>query len=438
MTKQRDKMTKFPYIVGLDEVEADKAHISGGKFAGLVALKPLIEKYNAEYGLKLAIPQTFAITLDAFERYNLEYDSVPDELVNQAMQCAVKLGGNVAVRSSADVEDKGGKTYSGQFDSVLNVKNKAQMRDALNQVYASAKTVENAKMGIILQSMIDMPQMAGVAYSESWYGDPFVVINYVENELADELVAHGGNNGHLFAVSKPLFDKEHKMVRLNLATLDNPEYKMFFYKNIHIDSPEEATAKDREDYRNQFIIAALAMQLEQDLGHQVDMEFAISADGKINILQQRPYLLPRFYKRTIDSNTTTYFSFEKPFIDGYVGFVNVNHPWGAKEKYDINIWKTKEAVHIYTKDSVGVRRAFMGFRESSPFAADYSHCGNMEREQLDFSEMETWGRSKDFEHIKEGDYMWVNLLTGEFNVHPKEKKFEIDFTKMLIKNALKR
>jgi hypothetical protein len=52
--------------------------------------------------------------------------------------------------------------------------------------------------------------------------------------------------------------------------------------------------------------------------------------------------------------------------------------------------------------------------------------------------METWGRSKDFEHIKEGDYMWVNLLTGEFNVHPKEKKFEIDFTKMLIKNALKR
>lgn len=431
-------MTKFPYILSLEDADIQNADIGGGKFAGLAALKPLIDKYNTEYNLNLKVPQTFAITLDAFERYDLKFSEVPDELVNQAMQCAVKLGGNVAVRSSADVEDKGGKTYSGQFDSVLNVKTKAQMREALNQVYASAKNVKDAKMGIILQSMIEVPKMAGVAYSESWYGDPFVVINYVENELADKLVAHGGKNGHLFAVSKPLFDQNHKMVRLNLRTLNDLQYKMLFYKNIYISSPQEVTDADRQNYRNQFVIAALTMQLEQDLGYPVDMEFALSADGKLNVLQQRPYLLPKFYKREINDYTRTFFSLEKPFIDGHVGFVAAPHPWTANEKYDINIWKSGERVSIYTKDSVGVRHAFMGFRESSPFAADYSHCGNMAREHLDFSEMETWGRAKDFDHIKEGDYMWVDLTSGAFSVCPKEKQWEIDFSKRLIQDALKK
>ena len=66
----------------------------------------------------------------------------------------------------------------------------------------------------------------------------------------------------------------------------------------------------------------------------------------------------------------------------------------------------------------------MGFRESTPFGVEYNHCGNMQRENLDFREMETFGRVKDFGHIKEGDYVKVNLITGDI-LHIAQKDRDI-------------
>ena len=40
----------------------------------------------------------------------------------------------------------------------------------------------------------------------------------------------------------------------------------------------------------------------------------------------------------------------------------------------------------------------------------------------DFIVLETYGRTSDFENIREGDYMVVNMVTGEFTVIPKSQK----------------
>ena len=114
-------------ILSLENAENSYAPFSGGKFKGLVKLKKLVDKYNQKFGLDIAIPETYAISSEVFDRYDILHKGVPEELVNKAMEYVVKLGGNVAVRSSADVEDGMGKTYSGQFASVLSVKNKSQM-----------------------------------------------------------------------------------------------------------------------------------------------------------------------------------------------------------------------------------------------------------------------------------------------------------------------
>ena len=258
------------------------------------------------------------------------------------------------------------------------------MRKALEKVYASAKNVEGARMGIIIQQMIDEPLLAGVVYSETWYGDPFVVLNYVENKLADNLVSRGGDSGKLFAVGKILTDENHNMIRFNLKTLDDLSYNMMFYKNIRVNSPEKVTNDDREEYKKQFLLTAIAMQLEQDLGYPVDMEFAISKKGEVNVLQQRPYVLPKFYEKRIDGKTTTYFSLDKNIIEGRVKFITGFRPECIDAEGEVNIWKKDESVRIFTKQSVGKRIAFMGFREHTPFGVEYNHCGNMQRENLIF------------------------------------------------------
>lgn len=406
-------------VVSLDE--ADES-IAGGKFAGLDVLNYLLRRYNIRYKTDFVVPPTFAIPLIHFDEYQ-ETNKVPDALIDDAMVCTKKLGGNVAVRSSADIEDQKGKTYSGQFESVLNVKTRDQMANAIETVYKSAANVPNARMGIVIQQMIDKPKMAGVVYSETWYGGPFVVINYVENKLADKLLS-GGGHGEYFAISKPVFDENHQMIRLDLGTFNDLRYNTFFYRDALTTSPEELEPQDRQKYKTHILLSALAMQLEQSLGYPIDMEFAVSADGKINILQQRPYCLPEFYRREIDDHTTSVFSSETIVLEGTVGFVKRPHPFSAKPEYDINIWKSEESIRVYTNKSVGVGFQFMTSWSNSPFEAQYNHHGNMSRENIDFTELEMWGRNAEFEKlgIEEGDRILVDMYNGRIALLAKAKE----------------
>ncbi|MBO7509437.1 MAG: hypothetical protein J6T57_04155 [Alphaproteobacteria bacterium] len=403
-------------IISLNDINAQNADIGGGKFAGLCTIKESIPLYNAQYGMNFVIPDTYVIPITYFDAYK-ETGRVPDDLINTAMVYAKKLGGNVAVRSSADVEDKDGKTYSGQFESVLNVKTREQMTVALNTVYASAAKVPNAKMGIILQPMVPTPKMAGVAYSETWYKAPSIVLNYTENDYADKILS-GHTSLYRFATGKPVLDKNDNIYELNLSHINNPEYNLMFYKHNQF---KAATKQERKQYKNHFLISGLCSQLEQDLGYPIDMEFVVSDDGTINIVQQRPYRLPEFYVLKIDAHTTSVFSPEKPIIAGSVGFVDSLHPWRANKDFDINIWKAYDCVYVFTKDSVGVKIKFEFDWHNSPFEAEYTHYGNMSREGSDFTVLETHGREDEFKKINQGDYMIVNMLTGKFCIIPKER-----------------
>ena len=167
---KRHKMAYNP-IISFNDVDLTTSAGGGGKFTGLWKLNELVQMYNEHYKTDFVVPDTFVIPVVKFADYKKQ-GYVSEDLINEAMAVTDKLGGNVAVRSSADIEDRKGKTYSGQFESVLNVKTRDQRADAVNKVYESAANVPNAKMGVILQSMVPDPQMAGVVYSETFFGDP--------------------------------------------------------------------------------------------------------------------------------------------------------------------------------------------------------------------------------------------------------------------------
>ncbi len=146
---------KTSYILDLNTVNTKTAKSAGGKFAGLAHVKPLIDKYVSQYNVPLAIPET----------YGIKIDTPRNRALDAAIRAMNACGGIVAVRSSADIEDASGKTYSGASESVLNVDNKDKMKDALDTVYQSASCVPGAKMGIVIQRMITAPKIAGVIYS---------------------------------------------------------------------------------------------------------------------------------------------------------------------------------------------------------------------------------------------------------------------------------
>lgn len=430
-------MKTEPTIISLDKTTADNAHIGGGKFAGLAKVKPLLEKYKKLYGLEIAIPKTYAISVEAFDKYDIAYNGVPAELVNEAMKCLVACGGNAAVRSSADIEDFGGLSHSGEFESVLFVKNKAQMTKALETVYASSQNVENAKMGIIIQPMIDTPQMAGVAYSQDFNGDPMVVINWTQGKPANFLLVNK-ENGNLTKVSKYAKTKgDLQLFGFNDLNTQDPQICLNAYSG---DCMTMLPITCLRDWNLQYIsqITALSNHLEQDLHYPVDLEFAISQDGKINVLQQRPYIMNNKYviKRFQNGDWAGY-SKDNPIIAGEVRIVDIKRgqdtakaPANEEFKNKILLSKNSETSNGYSilawadaKDNILQSKLKIDACHRI-HSEVYGHYGNQFRERG--TPFLSTNRNKEFQNVNDGDWLKIDLRTGKFKIYPpKDKRFNI-------------
>ena len=401
-------------IYPINEIPVD-ANEFGNKLSGLKKIETLLYTYARQYHLDLEVPKTFAIPLSFHEKYK-ENGAVSESLVTKAMSCVAACGGNVAVRSSADCEDSDDKSYSGIFKSVLHVKTRQQMRQALNTVYDSAKAEPTARMGIIIQQMIEEPQIAGVAYSETYFQRPFIVLNYTEGKVADNLISKGGDDGKLFAVCKFVDNYCEGGDRLSLWNLHS---RLVDYG--YIDNSRESIKKaDNEErmgkYKTQFILSCLVSGLEKHLGYPLDVEFAVSKNGKINILQQRPYIFPNFIEKQIDANTFTCYSPKHPVISG---MVRENEDGDG----DIVIERDEdEYTRIFTSKSYYDSCLFYANICAHPLEVlvdkCYTHYGNMEREALDFSQMVSDANID----VKPGDNVAINLTTGKINVQSEGER----------------
>lgn len=285
-------------LISLKDVEDfEAAKKGGGKFLGLFkAQKLLKENMNSE--IDVVIPKTFVLTTDAYKKVDMDDAGavVPEELVHLAMQALVKCGGNAAVRSSADVEDEGGNTHSGEFKSFLNIKNQSQMREALQKIYTSTKNVENAQMAVMIQEMIEKPLLAGVAYSRDLNGDEKVVINYVEHKTAEKMII-GREEGKVLKLGKQVYTDEG----LEILVPEN------FSKSNEADAfkilKENGDSNDFEAYFSTYAltqVVALNNKLVKEFGHSIDMEFAVGKNAKneprLFLLQQRPYIAADNFK----------------------------------------------------------------------------------------------------------------------------------------------
>jgi glutamine kinase len=161
------------------------------------------------------------------------------------------------VRSSARSEDGGaGSSQAGKYDSVLGVIGSAAVAQAINRVVDSFANDGSDEDQIFVQPMLDRVAMAGVVFSRSPAGAPYFIINYDDRSgLTDRVTA--GVGAHL---------------------------ETFLCLRSRPDDCPPALAP----------VIALVRELEALLGcDAIDVEFAVSDDGQLYLLQVRPLAVDR-------------------------------------------------------------------------------------------------------------------------------------------------
>ncbi len=161
-------------------------------------------------------------------------------------------GEQLIVRSSALAEDSWHESAAGQFTSLLDVERTPEaVATAVDRVFASYGSVERANQ-VLVQEMLREVAMSGVVMTRTHtLGAPYYVLNFDDSTSRTDTVTGGGESRTVFL---------HR---------GSP---------LRTDLPHELTD-----------VLATVQSIEKLVGHDsLDIEFAVTRDGRVHILQVRP------------------------------------------------------------------------------------------------------------------------------------------------------
>jgi choline kinase len=156
------------------------------------------------------------------------------------------------VRSSALAEDGWHESAAGQFESILDVdRTPAAIAAAVDEVFASYGSDDMANQ-VLVQEMLRDVSMSGVVMTRTHtLGAPYYVINFDDSTSRTDTVTGGGESRTVF---------------------------------LHRGSP---VGRDLPPQLSE--VLATVQSIEKLVGHDsLDIEFAVTADGRVHILQVRP------------------------------------------------------------------------------------------------------------------------------------------------------
>ena len=158
--------------------------------------------------------------------------------------------GPVIVRSSARAEDGAGASNAGRFTSVPSVQGSAALRDAIARVIASFPEGDPSDQ-VFVQPMLNGVRLAGVAFSiEPSSGAPYFVISYEQGSGGTDAVTSGRSS----EIKTAYCHRSRRPVHAELAW-----------------------------------VADLLVELEGVMARRaLDVEFAVTAEGELVLLQVRP------------------------------------------------------------------------------------------------------------------------------------------------------
>jgi pyruvate,water dikinase len=315
------------FVIPLSSINKVMADLVGTKMANLGEIK---NKFD------IAVPDGFAITSAAYQRYiehndlQVEIDrrfqavagndigrlyqlsaevqqliaqsEMPDDLMNAIMEAYFRLMDGrrrqirVALRSSALGEDTKGKTFAGQYYSELNV-GEGNIIQAYKKIVASKYSLsaityrmnrglkdDDFAMCVGCMVMIDA-ESGGVTYSRNPidFQDDSIYINAVWG--LPKPVVDGSVASDLFSLSRK------KPISVNSQDIKSKESRFTCFPQegqCGIVLSKEKRDMPSIDQEQAVLLAELAVMLESYYDSPQDIEWAISRDGTIYVLQCRP------------------------------------------------------------------------------------------------------------------------------------------------------
>ena len=254
----------------------------------------------------------------------------------------------LAIRSSASGEDSWSASEAGKYHSVLNVpaENHKTLTTAIEDVFNSYDTL-GPDANLIVQAMVRNLSSHGVVTSRTMQtGAPYYTINYDDNNEDTTSVTSGNSRGLKLAVA---------------------------YRNS-----EEHLSKLPQTING--VIPAIK-ELERLVGHDaLDIEFAITKDGIVHILQIRPLTMiainetedwDRKVSAEISSIHQKFDSLQKtaPFMLGCRSILGIMPDWNPAEI--IGTRPRRLALSTYrflvTDDTWSTQRREYGYRDVAPY-----------------------------------------------------------------------
>lgn len=257
----------------------------GGKAAGLAAV--------ARAGVPTPPGFVIPVEVQAVSKVGL-----PPAWRAALVEAARSLGGPVAVRSSATVEDGAEASFAGQFESVLGVAPEdvvaavQRVWDSASSARAAAYGASAPPMAVVVQRMLE-PETAGVMFtidpvSGSWRE---LVVEAVWG-LADGLVA-GRTTPQVFTVRRPRWLPRgvgRLWSRARVRELRASEPRQRFVESAEGRRPLPAVLAGKRVLSSSAVrrLARLGLRLERHFGRPMDVEWVRTRDGRTWVVQARP------------------------------------------------------------------------------------------------------------------------------------------------------
>jgi len=254
--------------------------------------------------------------------------------------------GQVIMRSSSLSEDSWDESAAGAFKSVPNVdaSDDKMLRQAIEEVFASYGDDSRSENQILVQEMLTDVRMAGVVMTRT-HGQcaPYYVINYDDTTGSTDSVTSG----------------------------EGGEVKtLYLHRNS---SPSDQTPRDLHR------LMEAVRELEHLVGHDsLDIEFAITNDSSVRILQVRP-IAATHENRTLHDESIQegirsakrYFEqlqAPSPFLLGNFTQLSVMADWNPAEIVGPKPGRLAFSIYRYviTDETWATQRAEWGYRDVRP------------------------------------------------------------------------
>jgi pyruvate,water dikinase len=225
---------------------------------------------------------------------------MPQQIADEIRKAYRKLGGLVAVRSSATAEDLPEASFAGQQRTFLNIQGEEEVVSAVQGCWASLfepraifyreqQLDHNIKVGIavVVQRMVQSDESGVMFTKEPVTNDEKVTIEAVYG--LGEAVVSGGVTPDLYLVDKKNLAIIHKMIsRQEWQLVKNPDRTTDIEEtNIKLPVPEALQGKQKLSDREIITLAKLGTKIERLYKFPQDIEWAKS-DEKLYIVQTRP------------------------------------------------------------------------------------------------------------------------------------------------------